>query len=85
VKENETMEKFAYYFDIVCNKLPPGPTFIPQRYYINFHKGSMPFLILGMMIYYDNYSLACWIYLSLHGSYGLIWLIKDFTLPDDSF
>jgi hypothetical protein len=38
-----------------------------------------------MMLYYDNFSLAAWLYLALHGSYGWIWIIKDSTLPDTSF
>ena len=42
-------------------------------------------MILGFMIYFDNYSPACWLYLALHGSYGLLWLLKDFTFPDASF
>jgi steroid 5-alpha reductase family enzyme len=34
------------------------------------------------MFFYDNYSIACWIYLALHGSYGLMWLLKDNMFPD---
>ena len=45
----------------------------------------MPFYIFGMMVYFDNYSLAAYLYLALHGSYGMIWLLKDFTFPDGSF
>ena len=48
------------------------------------HKGGMPFLIFGMMLYFDNFSLAAWLYLALHGSYGLIWVMKDYTFPDAS-
>ena len=56
-----------------------------MRYYVNAHKGGMPFLIFGLMLYYDNFSLPCWLYMALHGSYGLFWVLKDFTFPDTSF
>ena len=79
------MESFIIWFDWLCHDLPPGPAFLPMRYYVNFHKGGMPFLILAMMIYYDNWSLAAYLYLALHGSYGLLWVIKDYTFPDASF
>ena len=79
------MESFIEWFDWLQHELPPGPCFLPMRYYVNFHKGGMPFLIFGMMLYYDNFSLACWLYLALHGSYGLIWVLKDYTFPDASF
>jgi len=72
-------------YDFFCNDLPPGPAFIPMRYYINAHKGGMPFLIFALMLYYDNFSLGCWLYLALHGSYGYCWLLKDFVFPDSNF
>lgn len=84
-KRSPGMESFMVWFDWFCNDLPPGPAFLPMRYYINLHKGGMPILIFGLMLYYDNFSLACWLYLALHGSYGLFWLLKDYTFPDASF
>ena len=79
------MEEFTAWFDYLLYELPPGPPILPMRYFVNLHKGGMPFLIYGMMVYYDNYSLGAFLYLALHGSYGIIWLIKDFTFPDGSF
>ena len=37
------------------------------------------------MIYYDNWSRGAWLYLFLHGSYGITWVIKDLVFPDVSF
>lgn len=55
---------------------------IPMRYIINFFKlGAFIFMFLGM-IYFDNFSKASWVYLALHGSYGLIWVLKDIIFPD---
>lgn len=45
----------------------------------------MPLCIFAMMLYFENFSMAMWIYASLHGTYGIFWLLKDFTFPDSSF
>jgi steroid 5-alpha reductase family enzyme len=34
------------------------------------------------MAFYHNYLIAAWIYLALHGSYGIMWLLKDRIYPD---
>lgn len=52
---------------------------------INIFKFGSFFFFLFMMILLKNFSLGCYLYLSLHGSYGLIWLIKDYYYPDKSF
>jgi protein-S-isoprenylcysteine O-methyltransferase Ste14 len=49
---------------------------------INLHKGMTSLVVLGLMVAYRNFSIAPWIYLSLHGTYGLMWLIKDAVYPD---
>ena len=30
----------------------------------------------------DTWTVTAWTYLALHGSYGLIWLLKDVVMPD---
>ena len=58
---------------------------IPSRYVINFFKaGMLPSCIL-MMIYFNNYSINSTLYAALHGSYGVIWLLKDLTFGDKGF
>lgn len=37
------------------------------------------------MCYFDNWSIGAWIYAVIHGSYGIMWVIKDLTFPDSSF
>jgi hypothetical protein len=37
------------------------------------------------MIYYNNFSIVPLVYTALHGSYGILWLIKDFTFPDSNW
>ncbi|MEG3919653.1 DUF1295 domain-containing protein [Microcoleus sp. T3_A4] len=52
------------------------------KHFINLHKGlSFPF-ILTLMLIYQNFNLGAWVYLALHGTYGLLWLLKDQIYPD---
>ena len=49
---------------------------------INLHKGLTFFFVLGLMLAYQNFTLGAWVYLSLHGTYGFLWLLKDQIFPD---
>ena len=63
----------------------PGPKQLKMAWVINLHKIITLFIILGMMMHYDNFSSAAWVYLGLHGVYGYCWLVKDFGFRDGSF
>ena len=52
---------------------------------INLHKGLTLFVVFGMMYFYDNYSISAWAYLALHGTYGILWLLKEKIFPDPYF
>ena len=52
---------------------------------INLHKGLTIFVVLGMMYIYNNYAISSWVYLSLHGTYGILWLLKEKIFPDPYF
>ncbi len=58
---------------------------IKVKYPINLSKGLTFVLIFGLIIFYQNFSYAAWVYLALHGSYGIMWLIKDWLYPDKSW
>ena len=49
---------------------------------VNLHKGLTFVVVLALMAVYNNYTIAPWIYLSLHGTYGILWLLKDRLYPD---
>ena len=34
------------------------------------------------MIHFNNFNPGCWLYLGLHGSYGLVWVLKSYTISD---
>lgn len=52
------------------------------KHIINLHKGSTFFFVLGLMLFYHNFTLGPWVYLALHGTYGFLWLLKDRLYPD---
>lgn len=62
-----------------------GPRPWKLAWIVNFQKGGT-FLFLGALIaYYQNHTVAAWIYLAMHGTYGLVWLLKDVAFPDASW
>jgi len=52
------------------------------KHFINLHKATTFFFILGLMLAYDNFTIGPWVYLALHGTYGFLWLLKDRIYPD---
>ena len=62
-----------------------GPRPWKLAWVVNFQKCGTFFFLGALMAWYGNTSTAAWIYLALHGGYGLIWLLKDMTFPDPSW
>jgi len=62
-----------------------GPRVLGFNWVINFQKGMTLFWVFGLMFFYDNFSIQAWVYLALHGSYGLIWILKDMIFPDQKW
>ena len=67
-----------------------GPRPLKFSWIINFQKGGT-FFFLGLLMWFYSgrtpaaTSTAAWIYLALHGSYGLTWLLKDLNFPDPNW
>lgn len=59
-----------------------GPRPFALSSVINFQKGGTALFVAALMWRYQNFSPASWVYLALHGSYGLCWLLKDRAFPD---
>ena len=55
---------------------------IPVYYTVNFAKGTMFIYLLALMFYFQNFSVGAWVYLGLHGSYGILWIARDTAFPD---
>jgi protein-S-isoprenylcysteine O-methyltransferase Ste14 len=59
-----------------------GPRVLKLAWVINVQKaGTIPFIAV-LMWWYGNTSAAAWVYLGLHGGYGLSWFVKDLVVPD---
>ena len=57
-----------------------------QKYFIDFHKGITFLYILFLISYYSAYeNITIWIYLGLHGTYGILWILKSNIFPDKSW
>jgi protein-S-isoprenylcysteine O-methyltransferase Ste14 len=53
--------------------------------YINAHKILVVPVVLGLMRLFHNWSTGAFTYLSLHGTYSPLWLVKERTYPDRRF
>ncbi|MEM1023558.1 MAG: DUF1295 domain-containing protein [Myxococcota bacterium] len=71
--------------DWFMHRIPLGPAVCQPRQAINLHKVSVGPFVLGLMLAYDQWSLAAWLYLALHGTYGLLWVAKDIAFGDRSW
>ncbi len=53
--------------------------------FINIHKALVTPVVLGLMWFFNNWSTEAFIYLAIHGSYSILWLIKDALYADKRF
>lgn len=54
-----------------------------QRHVLDTHKFLVPFVVLGLMTWFNQWdNLTAWVYLSLHGTYAYLWLVKSAVFPD---
>ncbi len=57
-----------------------------QRHFIDSHKAATaPFVLALMAVYGAWQSPTAWLYLALHGTYGLLWIWKSRVFPDRSW
>jgi protein-S-isoprenylcysteine O-methyltransferase Ste14 len=56
---------------------------VKQKYFIDSHKGVTPLAILAMIVIYGQWdNPTAWVYLGLHGSYGILWVLKSRIFGD---
>lgn len=54
-----------------------------QKHFIDSHKGATALFVLFCMWRYDAWqSATAWVYLALHGGYGLLWIAKSAFFGD---
>lgn len=59
-----------------------GPRPLKLSWVINAQKGATGLFVAGLMWGYGNTSPEAWVYLALHGTYGICWIVKDVAFPD---
>ena len=57
-----------------------------QKYFIDSHKGATAPAVFFLIWYFGQWDNAtAWIYLALHGSYGIMWVLKSAIFPDKTW
>ena len=62
-----------------------GPKVVRLAWVINAQKAGTALWVLALMAAYQCWTLDAWVYLALHGTYGVLWLLKDLTFPDPNW
>jgi steroid 5-alpha reductase family enzyme len=56
------------------------------KFFIDTNKGvTILVIIVFMAIYHQWQNPTAWVYLAMHGTYGLLWVIKSNIFPDSSW
>ena len=56
---------------------------LKEKHFIDIHKGVTGLFMLFLMNLYGTWeNTTSWVYLGLHGTYGLLWISKSFLFPD---
>ena len=59
---------------------------VKQKHIIDFAKGITWALVLYLIYLYNQQdNITAWIYLCLHGSYGIMWVLKSYIFPDKTW
>lgn len=57
-----------------------------MKFYIDTHKGATAFFVLLLMALFNQWqNPTAWVYLALHGTYGMLWVLKSRIFPDSSW
>jgi protein-S-isoprenylcysteine O-methyltransferase Ste14 len=82
---NPMLKRFLAIRDYLTEDFLGGPKLLTLALAINLQKGATVLFVLALMALYDVWTPTAWTYLGLHGSYGLIWLLKEMVFPDPSW
>ncbi len=56
------------------------------KFYVDTNKGITFIFLLALMTFYHQWqNPTAWVYLALHGTYGLLWVLKSNLFPDASW
>lgn len=56
------------------------------KYFINANKGITVIILLSLMAIYRQWdNPTAWVYCAMHGTYGMLWIMKSHLFPDASW
>jgi protein-S-isoprenylcysteine O-methyltransferase Ste14 len=56
---------------------------VKMSWFIDGHKGVTILVMLGLMALYRRWdNQTAWLYIALHGGYGILWVLKSRVFPD---
>ena len=57
-----------------------------QKHFIDIHKGATAPVVFLLILYFNQLeNTTAWVYLALHGSYGIMWVLKSIIFPDKTW
>ena len=57
-----------------------------HKFYVDTHKGVTGLAVLLMIAVHDQWhNPTAWVYLALHGTYGILWVLKSRVFPDQQW
>ena len=57
-----------------------------QKHFIDTHKGTTAPAVLFLIWYFSQWeNTTAWIYLAIHGTYGIMWVLKSAIFPDKTW
>ena len=57
-----------------------------QKHFIDSHKGATAPAVFLLIWYFGQWeNTTAWIYLAIHGSYGIMWVLKSAIFPDKTW
>jgi len=68
---NPLLYEYAKLFDFDLGMLAFEKKVFSLHYIINAQKAGTLLVQFILMCYFNNFSLGAWVYLALHGSYGI--------------
>lgn len=79
------LARYLKFRDAMTEDFLGGPKILSLAWAINLQKGGTLVFVLALMAVYAVWTPTAWIYFGLHGSYGLIWLLKELVFPDPAW
>jgi len=61
-------------------------TIVKQKHFIDSHKGATALVCFALMHHFDQWdNPTAWVYTALHGTYGVLWVMKSTLFGDKTW